>query len=299
MARKHARRSVRLGLIQFHADVGEVSANLDRVERLIRKAASARAQLVSLPELWSTGYLAGTQFPDLAEPLDGPTISHLRKVARELGIFLCGGSIAEASQTDKPYNTAVLLSPSGAILARHRKVHLFADYERAFFTAGSAFSVVSTPPGRISLAICYDGDFPEVPRLVALQGAELLLHPSAYPEPWQFDWRTLYPAHALENTLFIASLNLVGREPGRFARAFYPRGVRFFGETRLIGPDGRRIAQAPYARGRSCVLLAEADLSRVAALRADTEANLRWRRPEVYGWRGGSKRPGGVRGMTH
>jgi len=293
MGRKRVRRPVRLGLVQFHADLAEVPSNLERAERLIRKAAEARAQLVALPELWSTGYLAGKWFPDLAESLRGPTLTSLSKLAAELGIFLCAGSIAEKSGKAKPYNTSALIGPTGRTLGRHRKVHLWADYERACFAPGSSFQVIPTGLGRIALAICYDGDFSEVPRIAALGGAELLLHPSAYAARWRSDWRTLYPSHALGNSLFIASLNLVGRESGQYARSFYPGGVQFFGETRLLGPDGQRIAQAPYGGGRSCVLLASAELSRVSALRADRDATLRWRRPEVYGWTG---RPRGLRG---
>lgn len=217
-------RSFKIGLIQFASEVGNRPANMEKAEGFVRRCAAHGAQLVLLPELWDLGYLAGDLYPQLAEPLRGKVNRRIAAWAKELAVWLCNGSLAEKTGDGRIYNMSLLFDDQGRVVMKHRKVHVYSNYEKRWFSPGGSFKTVQMGDVVLSTMICYDGDFPEVPRLLTLKGAQMLLHPSAYPKPYEWDWRNFCEVHARQNGVFIASTNHVGAEPGERASAFYPQG---------------------------------------------------------------------------
>lgn len=272
-------KTLTVGVAQFGSRLGDKQGNLQRGIDLIRRWRPAhRPAVLAFPELWTTGYLAEREYARLAEPIPGPTSRVLAAAARERRIYLMAGSIAER-RGGAVYNTALLFGPSGRTLLRHSKVHLW-DREVHYFRASHGYSVVRTPAGAFGVMICYDGDFPEVPRLLMLRGAEVIFHPSAYPSPHDDEWRLIYPAAALQNNVYIVQINRVGIEKGLTTGS----PAHFFGGSAVHDPAGRTVLQAPFipvgrgARDRicSCTL----DLGRARRLRR--ASYLPDRRPETY-----------------
>ena len=270
-----------VGLVQFRSILGDKAGNLARGLALIRRFRPAlRPAVLAFPELWTTGYLAEDEFERLAEPIPGPTSRALAAAARERRIYLMAGSMAE-KRRGGVYNTALLFDPRGRLLLRFSKVHLW-DREERYFRAGARYRVARTPAGVFGVMICYDGDFPEVPRLLAVRGAELIFHPSAYPSPHDREWRLIYPAAALQNYAYIAQVNRVGAERGLTTGL----PVHFFGGSAVHDPSGRTVLQAPFVApgraGRDRVEACVIDLERVRRLR---------RREYLVGRRASTYRP--------
>jgi predicted amidohydrolase len=255
-----------VGLAQFASRLGDRDDNLRRGLAIVRRWRPPRRPAVLVfPELWTTGYLAEAEYPRLAEPIPGPTTRALAQAARRSGVYLMAGSIAE-KRGRSVYNTALLFDPRGRCVLRFSKVHLW-DREVDHFSAGDTYRVARTPAGTFGVMICYDGDFPEVPRLLALKGAEVIFHPSAYPSPHDREWRLIYPAAALQNYAYIAQVNRVGIERGLTSGT----RVHFFGGSAVHDPTGRTILQAPFVpmsrAGKDTVASCVIDLGRVRRLR--------------------------------
>jgi len=274
-----ARPPVRVACIQFEPIFGAVGANMARASDLVRAAAAAGSRLIVLPELASTGYVfeSAAEAAALAEPVpDGPTTRAWAALAAELGVHIVAG-IAE-SAGDTLYNAAVIVGPEGYI-GTYRKAHLW-DQENVFFARGDlGFPVFDTALGKVGVAICYDGWFPETFRQLALGGAEIVCIPTNWvPMPDQPEGEaamanTLHRAAAHTNGLFIACADRVGIE----------RGQPFEGQSLIIGPKGWPLA-GPASRDRTETLSALIDLD--AAGRKDLNAFnslLRDRRTDIYG----------------
>lgn len=249
------------------------ASTAEALQRLDVSAAQARAQgaeLLITPEMYLTGYAIGTdRVAALAEPANGPLAQAVASIAQRHGIAIVYG-YPEHNPSGKPFNAAQAIAPDGARLMNTRKTHLFGDMDRAQFSAGDAASQVFTWRGwRLGLLICYDVEFPEAVRGLALQGADAVLVPTANMEPFDEVQRVLLPARALENRLFVAYANACGHE-GRLA---------YNGLSTLCGPDGRTLAQAP-GRGERLLRLT---LSRSALDAARTTAPLPDRRSDLYG----------------
>jgi predicted amidohydrolase len=270
----------RVALLEFSSAPGDVQENVERAVRMVDEAARKGAELAVLPELWNTGYLAGPLFRRIAEPIAGPSIAALAGAARRHGLWILAGSIAE-SRGAAPHNTSVLLDARGHVCLVQRKVHLWSDYERRWFAAGRGFRTARTPWGRAGIMVCYDGDFPEVPRLLACQGATILFHPAAYSLHGKRDWGLLYPSWARANAVYLLGVNHVGREPGSHARADWPRGLTFFGGSRVLGPRGDVVFES---RSRTAkVHLVDIDFRMTKTFRALRSEVLGDRRPAEYG----------------
>jgi predicted amidohydrolase len=274
-----ARPPIRVSCIQFEPIFGAVDANMARASDLVRAAAAAGSRLIVLPELASTGYVfeSAAEAAALAEPVpDGPTTRAWAALAAELGVHIVAG-IAEAAG-DTLYNAAVIVGPEGYI-GTYRKAHLW-DQENVFFARGDlGFPVFDTALGKVGVAICYDGWFPETFRQLALGGAEIVCIPTNWvPMPDQPEGEaamanTLHRAAAHTNGLFIACADRVGVE----------RGQPFEGQSLIIGPKGWPLA-GPASRDRTETLSALVDLD--AAGRKDLNAFnslLRDRRTDIYG----------------
>lgn len=274
------REPFKLACIQFEPVIGRVEDNLRAMEKHTRDACTAGASVVVLPELADSGYVFADkqELASLAQPIpDGRSAQVLIELARELSIYIVSG-LAE-KEGDTFYNSAILCGPDGYI-GRYRKLHLW-DMENPLFDPGNlGLPVFDTALGKIGLAICYDGWFPELFRSLALAGAELVCIPTNWvPMPAQPDGteamsNTLHRAAAHSNGIFIACADRVGVE----------RGQPFIGQSLIIGPKGWALA-GPASRDREEILMAEIDLSKIQTSRALNEHNniVGDRRPDVYG----------------
>ena len=234
--------------------------NLEAADRLTREAAARGAQLVVLPEKWP---VLGTpeQTAAGAEPLDGPALSWARATARELGIDLVAGSVAERREgRERVSNTSVHVAPDGEIRATYRKIHMFdvevggVDYrESAHSEAADEIVVSETANGiKLGLTICYDLRFPELYRILALRGARIVTVPSNFTRiTGEAHWEVLLRARAIENQVFVIAPGQ-GRRPG-------PEGDSH-GNSMIVDPWGEVLARAPT--GGEHVIAADLDLAR-------------------------------------
>ncbi len=219
--------------------IADRETNLERIEAAVVQASGQGASLVVFPELSLTGYVLRDQIYELAEHIPGPSIRTLESVAKEANIHIVFG-MPELSRKTKAtvYNTSVLIGPQGYI-GKYRKMYLPTHSvfeEKRYFRPGYQPAALDTNLGRIGLVICYDIFFPEVSRLTRLAGAKLIVCISASPAIRKAFFETLTVARAIENTAFLAYVNLVGVEDG----------LQFWGGSRLIGPQGKILAQAKY-----------------------------------------------------
>jgi 5-aminopentanamidase len=261
---------MRIAICQASGEAGSVARNLDLLEARAKEAVARGARLMICPEMFLSGYNIGPEeVSRLAEPADGPALARAAAIARGNGIALSFG-YPERGEDEAVYNAVQLIDRAGRSRANYRKCHLFGDLDRAMFRAGFGLSEVVELEGvRVGLLICYDVEFPESVRLLALAGADLVAVPTALMEPFAAVARILILARALENQVFLAYANRCGREGG----------LRYCGLSCVVGPDGADLARA--GRGEQ-LLLADIDLANLAALR-QPNSYLADRRPELYG----------------
>jgi len=262
------------------SSTADTAANLAAADRLTRAAAADGAKLIVLPEKW-TVIGSGEQLRAGAQTLDGPAISWARKTARELGVDLVAGSIAERREgEEKLANTCVHVDPEGELRAVYRKVHMFdveidgrSHNESDVVQAGEEIVLSETQGGvELGLAICYDLRFPELFRILAVRGARVIVLPSAFTLATTRDhWETLLRARAIENQLFVIAANQVGPHPG---------GQRSGGRSMIVDPWGVVLAQVPDREGYA---VAELDLEYQLEVRAKLPS-LANRRPAAYSW---------------
>jgi deaminated glutathione amidase len=238
--------------------------NLEAADRLTRAAAAAGAELVVLPEKWP---VLGTpeQTAAGAEPLDGPALTWARATARELGIDLVAGSLAErVEDAERGANTSVHIGPDGEDRAVYRKIHMFdvevggRTYRESEHEAPGEEIVGSELANgeRLGLTICYDLRFPELFRIHAVQGATVMTVPAAFTETTTRDhWEVLLRARAIEDQCFVVAANQTG-EPAP--------GLRTGGRSMIVDPWGLVLAQAPDTE---TFVAAELDFERLRAVR--------------------------------
>ena len=253
--------------------------NLDTAERLIRSAASTGAGLIALPELWNCHGLEEV-YKENAEPVPGPTTEFLGGLAQELGVYLLGGSILEGDpQSTKLHNTSTFFGPDGRMSAVYRKIHLFdvkapdPEYlESRTIAAGTQIVTAKAGVATIGLSVCYDVRFPELYRLLALRGAEVLAVPAAFTlQTGKDHWELLLRARAVENQAYVVAPAQWGKKAdGRWT----------YGRSIIIDPWGTVLSQCPDRDGYA---LATLDLDYLDRLREDFPA-LKNRRPEAYDW---------------
>jgi N-carbamoylputrescine amidase len=277
---------MRLALAQRRADAS-AAVNLERAEQDVREAASRGAELVCLQELFATRYFPREEDPEhfaLAEPLDGTTTARMRKVAAELEVVIVV-PLFERRAPGLYHNSAITIDAGGEIAGVYRKAHVPHDpefFEKYYFAPGEpgGTRAVDTAAGRIGVLICWDQWFPEAARLLALDGAELLLYPSAIA--WQPEegtdarsaqleaWVTSMRAHAIANGVWVAAVNRTGRE----------ERLEFWGSSFVCDPAGRVVARAP--EGEEALLLADCPRNAIEAQRRAWPF-LRDRRIDAYG----------------
>lgn len=273
-----APENVTIGIAQWLPIPGETQRNEETARAAVAELAGRGADLVVLPEMWLTGY-DPKQLAEhsrlAAEPLDGPLVTRLRAWASRQSVTLCAGTIPELAGSGV-YNTAVLIDPGGTVLMAHRKVHLYRPGgEDAAFGAGSSLRVVQAPLlGRVGVLVCFDGDFFESARTLALAGAELVIVPAAYETAAERWWDLLYPAQALSNAQWWVMANQRGDNGS----------IEFLGGSRVIAPDGEVVASLPRTgSGDIEYLLTQIKLAeRLRAAREEAGILLTDRRPGAY-----------------
>jgi predicted amidohydrolase len=249
---------MRITSVQLEIQDRPKAETLERVLALLDEARGS--DLILLPELWPSGYFAFARYACDSEPLEGPTIRALADKARALQAYLFTGSFVERSG-DRLYNTSLLLDTRGQIVARYRKMHLFAyqSEESRLLCRGEDVVVAETPWGGAGLSICYDLRFPELYRRMIDQRAELLLVSAAWPAARREPWVLLNRARALENQALLFSCNGAGTSGG----------VALAGHSLFVDPSGKVLAEA----GDGPALLSyEVDPKTVRTFRAEFRA---------------------------
>jgi N-carbamoylputrescine amidase len=292
---------VKVGLIQ-EAVTADSSANIRRASERVREAAGRGAQIVCLQELFNAPYFCKAQKSerfDLAEPIPGPAVEGMQKLAAELDVVLIV-PIFERQAAGVYRNSAAIVDAGGSLLGVYRKMHIPDDplfYEKYYFAPGesnvsddgehkgaSGFRVWNTKYAKIGVLICWDQWYPEAARITSLLGAEILFYPTAigwHPAekeehgPSQLDaWQTAQRAHAIANGVFVASPNRVGHEDEAGTE-----GIEFFGHSFICDPFGRKLAEAG---SEPEVLVAECDRRLIENTRRNWPF-LRDRRVDAYG----------------
>ncbi|WP_433359551.1 nitrilase-related carbon-nitrogen hydrolase [Streptosporangium sp. CA-115845] len=276
---------LRVGLVQMRWQADE-GAHDEALRAGVRLAADQGAELVCLPELTRSPYFATDEKAAAGASLyledlpDGPTTRLATELAVELGIAVHASLYEQALDGGLGYNTAICVGPDGALLARTRKLHIprFPGYHEdlCFRPGDTGFPVTTVAGARFGFPTCWDEWFPELARVYALDGAQVLVHPTAIgsePEWPQFDtrpmWEHAISANGLANALFMVVPNRVGAEGP----------ITFYGSSFISDPYGRVMLRAP--RDRPAVLVADLDLDQQ---RDWLEFGLiRTRRPELYG----------------
>lgn len=263
---------LKVGIIQ-QANSANVEDNCNRLAQHIAKLAQQGAQLVVLQELHNSLYFCQTENVDLfnlASPIPGKDTEFYSKIAKENGVVLVT-SLFEKRAAGLYHNTAVVFEKDGSIAGKYRKMHIPDDpayYEKFYFTPGDlGFHPIQTSVGKLGVQVCWDQWYPEGARLMALQGAEILIYPTAIG--WESSdtddekarqreaWITVQRGHAVANGLPVITVNRVGHEPDPSGQT---NGIQFWGSSFVAGPQGEFIVQASSNKEED--ILTEIDLER-------------------------------------
>jgi predicted amidohydrolase len=229
---------VSLLLAQTGPKVGNKDRNLEQISEQASKARKKNVDLLIFPELHLTGYSMRDEVSHLAESIPGPSTRKVESMAKENGVHIIFGMPEESEVNGVIHNTAVFVGPKG-LIGRYRKIHLPTHSvfeERRYYRPGQEAPVFKTSLGTIALSICYDLYFPELTRLQALQGAQLMVCISASPGLRRRFFEGFCLSRAMENAVYLAYVNRVGVE----------EGLQFWGGSRVIAPNGSVLAQCKY-----------------------------------------------------
>jgi N-carbamoylputrescine amidase len=283
---------IKVGIIQQH-NTSNVENNKLRLVEKIKKLANSGAQLIVLQELHNSLYFCQTEDVDkfdLAEPIPGPSTELFCQLAHELSVVIVT-SLFEKRAPGLYHNTAVVMDTDGSIAGIYRKMHIPDDpayYEKFYFTPGDlGFHPINTSLGRLGILVCWDQWYPEAARLMALQGAEMLIYPTAIgyessdtddeQERQREAWTTIQRGHAVANGLPVITVNRTGYEPDPSGQT---NGITFWGSSFLAGPQGELLYRAPI--DKEVEQIVEVDLSRSEQVRRWWPF-LRDRRIDQYG----------------
>lgn len=265
-------RTLIIGLLQQH-NVADRTDNMMRLAKGIEDLAKRGAQLIVLQELHNSLYFCQVEDVnnfDLAEPIPGPSTGFYGELAKQYGVVIVT-SLFEKRAPGLYHNTAVVIEKDGSIAGKYRKMHIPDDpayYEKFYFTPGDlGFHPIQTSVGKLGVLVCWDQWYPEAARLMALQGAELLIYPTAIgyadedtPDEQQRQreaWTTVMRGHAVANGLPVIAVNRVGFEPDPSEQT---PGINFWGSSFVAGPQGELFYRASEKEEESLVV--ELDLER-------------------------------------
>lgn len=283
---------MKIGILQQRVS-DNVKANMQHIAEGIEKLAKDGAQLIVLQELHNSLYFCQTENVDnfdLAEPIPGPSTEFYGALARRLGVVIVT-SLFEKRAAGLYHNTAVVMERDGSIAGKYRKMHIPDDpayYEKFYFTPGDqGFHPIDTSVGRLGVLVCWDQWYPEAARLMALQGAELLIYPTAIgyadsdtpdeQERQREAWTTVQRGHAVANGVPVITANRVGFEPDPSGQT---KGISFWGSSMAVGPQGEMLWRAGRDEEESVVI--DVDMSRCEQVRRWWPF-LRDRRIDKYG----------------
>ena len=285
-------RELRVGFLQQH-NTADTKDNMLRLGEGITDLAKRGAKLIVLQELHNTLYFCQTEdvdLFDLAEPIPGPSTTFYCELAKKLGVVIVA-SLFEKRASGLYHNTAVVIESNGEIVGKYRKMHIPDDpayYEKFYFTPGDmGFHPIQTSVGKLGVLVCWDQWYPEAARLMAMQGAEMLIYPTAIgyadndtPEEQQrqrMAWQTVMRGHAVANGLPVIAVNRVGFEPDPSGQT---TGIQFWGTSFVAGPQGEIVYEASTDDEESIVV--EIDMDRSEQVRRWWPF-LRDRRFDAYG----------------
>ncbi|MCR5534446.1 MAG: carbon-nitrogen hydrolase [Bacteroidaceae bacterium] len=283
---------MKIGIIQ-QSCIADVESNKQKLAQGIAQAAKQGAQLVVLQELHNSLYFCQVENVDnfsMAEPIPGPSTEFYGNLARQYGIVLVT-SLFERRAAGLYHNTAVVFEKDGSIAGKYRKMHIPDDpayYEKFYFTPGDlGFHPIRTSLGVLGVQVCWDQWYPEGARLMALQGAELLIYPTAIgyessdtpeeQERQRESWTTVQRGHAVANGIPVIAVNRVGHEPDPSGQT---NGIQFWGSSFVVGPQGEVLYCAP--KDEETITVVEVDMKRSENVRRWWPF-LRDRRIENYG----------------
>ena len=266
-------KELKVGVLQQH-NIADRDENMKRLAEGIRQLAAEGAELIVLQELHNGLYFCQTENVDVfnqAEPIPGPSTEFYGALAKELQVVIVT-SLFERRAAGLYHNTAVVLERDGSIAGKYRKMHIPDDpayYEKFYFTPGDlGFRPIQTSVGRLGVLVCWDQWYPEAARLMALQGAELLIYPTAIgyessdtPEEQQrqrIAWQTVQRGHAVANGLPVIAVNRVGHEPDPSGQT---NGIQFWGTSFVAGPQGEVIYEASTDEEESIIVELDMDHS--------------------------------------
>ncbi len=266
-------RELKIGILQQH-NIADTKKNIERLAENITDLAQRGAELVVLQELHNSLYFCQTEDVnnfDLAEPIPGPSTDFYGELARKLGIVLVT-SLFEKRAAGLYHNTAVVIEKDGTIAGKYRKMHIPDDpayYEKFYFTPGDiGFHPIDTSVGRLGVLVCWDQWYPEAARLMALQGAEMLIYPTAIgyessdteaeQQCQREAWTTVMRGHAVANGLPVIAVNRVGHESDPSEQT---GGIQFWGSSFVAGPQGELLYRASDNEEESIILNIDLDHS--------------------------------------
>lgn len=249
-------KELKIGFLQQH-NVSDASVNIQRLSEGIADLATRGAQLIILQELHNSLYFCQVEDVnnfDLAEPIPGPSTDLYGELARQFGVVIVT-SLFEKRAPGLYHNTAVVIEKDGTIAGKYRKMHIPDDpayYEKFYFTPGDlGFRPIETSIGKLGVLVCWDQWYPEAARLIALQGAEILIYPTAIgyessdtpdeQERQREAWTTVMRGHAVANGLPVIAVNRVGHEPDPSGQT---KGIQFWGSSFVAGPQGELLYRA-------------------------------------------------------
>ncbi len=266
-------RELKIGILQQH-NIADTKKNIERLAENITDLAQRGAELVVLQELHNSLYFCQTEDVNnfgLAEPIPGPSTDFYGELARKLGIVLVT-SLFEKRAAGLYHNTAVVIEKDGTIAGKYRKMHIPDDpayYEKFYFTPGDiGFHPIDTSVGRLGVLVCWDQWYPEAARLMALQGAEMLIYPTAIgyessdteaeQQRQREAWTTVMRGHAVANGLPVIAVNRVGHESDPSEQT---GGIQFWGSSFVAGPQGELLYRASDNEEESIILNIDLDHS--------------------------------------
>ena len=257
---------MKIAVCQAEGVNGDVAKAIDLVRSQAEVAASRGASLVVFPEMFLTGYNIGEAAFKLAEPVDGPLAAAVGKIAWDSGVSILYGYPERSG--DRIFNSANLIHPAGGGMANYRKIHLYGAEEKRLFQPGDSLVLAELEGWKVGILICYDVEFPEAVRTLAMAGVELIAVPTALIQPFDIVARTLVPARAFENQVYVAYAGMCGNEGS----------LGYCGLSCIVGLDGQDLARADT---RPALLFADIDSSAISKGRK-SNPYLSDRRMELY-----------------
>jgi predicted amidohydrolase len=261
-----------ISVVQMDVITSDPASNLQKAEAWIAEAARRSCDVVCLPEMWTTGF--NWHYNQSAASQQCHIVERVAAMAKQYRIWTAG-SLLELNAQGQMVNAAILFDPDGKRAGTYHKAHLFNPLrEKQYIAQGNRLTLIEAPWGRTGFAVCYDIRFPELFRTYALQGAEIIFCPSAFPHPRLEHWKVLLRARAIEDQVFMVGVNQVGSEQFNSHTT-----ITYCGSSAIIDPWGKAVCEANETD--EGILTATIDMEQVSQVRASMQV-LSDRRPDLY-----------------